>query len=124
MERDHAPVHDIGAIALCRIFFGDVRKAADHSLAGSRLLTCGAVTGLIRIDHGTDLDILYVDILGTGDRADDFIDGSQRGILLSCVAAGNTEALGLVNSLGAADILGITTGQSELSKSKRVGPVG
>ena len=32
----------------------EICSAAKHTLTGRRLLACGAVAGLIRIDHGAD----------------------------------------------------------------------
>ena len=60
LERDHAPVHDVGAVALRGVLARDVGKAADDALAARRLLARTAVTGLDGIDHAAELGCLGV----------------------------------------------------------------
>ena len=38
-EREHTPVNEVRAVTLGRIFKSDICRAAEHSLAGSSLLT-------------------------------------------------------------------------------------
>ena len=54
-EGQHAPVDAVGAVALGCILLGKVGRAAQHALAGSRLLTCGAIAGLIGKDGGANV---------------------------------------------------------------------
>ena len=108
MEGDHAPVHDIGAVSLGSVLLCDIGKSADDTLAGSRLFAGRAVAGFVGIDHGTDLDVLYIDGLGARNCADHIIDVRQDRILVRGVFACNAVTLDLIDSLGAADIFGIT----------------
>ena len=53
-ERNDTPVDAVAAIALRGVLIADIGIAAQNLLAGSRLLTCGAVTRLVREYAGTE----------------------------------------------------------------------
>ena len=108
VEGEHAPVDAVGAVALGCILLGKVGRAAQHALAGSRLLTCGAIAGLIGKDGGANVG-------GCGVR---LVTGLfQRGIhslyffRQSACGAGFVQSL---DCLGAADIGRVLAGQGEL----------
>ena len=54
-KRQQAPVDAVGAIALGGEFVADIGAAAQHPLAGGRLLPGGAVAGLVGKDNGADV---------------------------------------------------------------------
>ena len=124
MEGNHAPVHDVGAVAFGGIFLSDVGQAADDALAGGRLFTGAAVAGLVGIDHGPDLDLLYINTFGAGDRADDLVDLCKSRVLFGRITAGNTEPLCPVDFLGPPDIFGVAPGEGELRQAQGVGAEG
>ena len=124
MEGQHAPVHDIGAVALGGVFLGDICQTADHTLAGGRLLAGTAVAGLVGVDHRTDLDVLHIDIFRSGDRLDRGVDCLQGWILLRGIFALHAPALGLVDFLGPAHVLGVASGEGKLSQAQGVRPEG
>ena len=117
-EGQHAPVDAVGAVALGCILLGKVGRAAQHALAGSRLLTCGAIAGLIGKDGGANVG-------GCGVR---LVTGLfQRGIhslyffRQSACDAGFVQSL---DCLGATDIGRVLAGQGELCQAQRVGAEG
>ena len=132
MEGKHAPVHDIGAVSLGRIVLRDVGQSADDTLAGRRLLTRGAIAGLIGIDHGADLDGCGIHVLAAGDLRNGSVDCVQRriqlcrclGAILTCFHACHAGSLGPVDRLGSADVLGVSSRERELRKSQRIGSEG
>ena len=120
MEGQHAPVHAVGAIPLCCVLLSNVGEGAQHSLAGSRLLTGRAVTRLVGIDSGTDLHFLCLHILLSRDGVDHLDDLSH----LRCYLAGQSLLLQRLYRLGTTYILRISSGKCELSQSQRVGTIG
>ena len=62
-KREHAPIYEVRAVALRRVFTCDVCDSAEYSLAGSRLLACASVAGTARRDESAVSDAavkLYV----------------------------------------------------------------
>ncbi len=59
-EGQQAPVDEIAAVALCGILIAEVRKATQHLLAGSRLLSGGAVANGICHHQRTEGDIAFL----------------------------------------------------------------
>ena len=55
----HTPVYAVAAVTLRRVVDADVREAAEHLLAGSRILTCGAIARALRIQYRTDAGRLH-----------------------------------------------------------------
>ena len=123
MERQHAPVHDIGTITLCSVILCDVCKSADDSLAGSCLFSCGTVARLVCVDRGTDLDIAQISVFAARDRMDDFEYFLEFRSFCHDVFAVSSCDLKCVYNLCLADISGISSGQCEFCQTQRVGTV-
>ena len=55
-KREHAPIYEVRAVTLRRVFARDVCDSAEYSLAGSRLLACASVAGTARRDESAVSD--------------------------------------------------------------------
>ena len=120
MERDHTPVHAVTSVTLGCILLRDVCEGTEYTLAGSGLLTGRAVTRLVRVDGGTDLDLgrLYVLL------ARDLVDQLEYLFYLSGVLTGLTCILEITYCLRTGYVLRITSRKRELCEAERVRTIG
>jgi len=118
-EGQHAPVDAVGAVALSSVLQSQVGASPQNTLAGGGLLPGGAVTGLVGIDGAGDDGVGGIDI-----EARSFQGLVDRGNLVAGDLAGLPVFLQSKDSLGAAYILRVLSGQGELRQAQGVGAVG
>ena len=121
LEGQHAPVDDVGAVALRRIFPADIGQAAEDALAAGRLFAGRAIAGLDAVNHAADFRRRHIGVgkclfqLGK-DVFQLLVDGGRA-------LSGYAGPFCRVDCLGPADVFRVAAGQGEFSQSQRIGAV-
>lgn len=122
-KREHTPVYQVGAVPLGGVFAGDVRAAAENSLAGRRLLACASVTGTARrhkrriTDRALERKRLLCRFNACGGRVS--LVSGQVGIAVDpgFAVARELSYRGAEN-VGAVNVIGIASRQGETRESR------
>ena len=129
-EGQHAPVDEVGAVALRSVFEGKVGPAAEHLLAGSGLLTGAAVAGLHGEDGRADAGAGEIPAAAEGveerfvallERSEGFAHGLKDG---SVSRVGFALLLEGEHVFGPAHVLRILPGEGEFGQLQGVGAQG
>ncbi len=125
----HAPVDQVGAIALGGVLHSQVGPAAQHLLAGGRLLARRAVARFDREDGGAQADmfqgllpgekVFHAGLAVAGGA--DFTHAGQQFRIRGIVQAGLFQGL---KGLGPVHIGGVFAGQGVLRQFERIGAQG
>lgn len=123
-KREHTPVYQVGAVPLGGVFAGDVRAAAENSLAGRRLLACASVTGTARrhkrriTDRALERKRLLCRFNACGGRVS--LVSGQVGIAVDpgFAVARELSYRGAEN-VGAVNVIGIASRQGETGRAGR-----
>ena len=119
LERQHAPVHHVGAVTLGGILGADIRKAAQDALAACRLLARRAVTGLHAVNDTADFDCLFIDV---GQDVFHFPECVFQSFIALCFAR-KSRFFECTDILCTLYVTGVAAGECELRKPQWVGAV-
>src|SRR5699024_12694462 len=61
----HPPLADVRTVAFSRVFLGNIRQTANHTLAARRLLTRRTIAWFHRIDHAANFSLQRINMLLT-----------------------------------------------------------